>query len=498
MIYPDLIAFQATRNPHGTAVVAPFGPVSFERFSGDIARMASALMRELLQPRRRVAIVLNDDYVHWLAIVALARLGHISSSFALTDAAELERLLPDLVLFDTEGAAFGHLNALHISKEWVRETLGRSPVDPIPSSPTETELTRIVLSSGTTGRPKHVGLTHKLVISRARNSAFSQTLGPVTPASRVLTLMGSASMGGYLAPITAWGAGASVLLGPTNWALRELLTTSTHGPASLLVAPGQLARVLETLPGGRIPSAQLYVTVGGSSVPEELSRATGASLTPNLIVAYGSTEAGVIANAFAQRPEMQAGATGVVLPWVEIQVVDAEGESVPTGSVGHLKIRSPDMIENYLDADGAGSAFRNGWFFPGDLGSLSPAGILTVGGRVSEVMNLGGMKLSPDTVEARVRKCSGVKDVAAFTMPTEAGLDELWLALVGDPGLNPDGVREACRTEFKLRRVSLMSVRTVPRNEMGKIKRDELRRLALAAERPERQTSSKGAGGASR
>jgi acyl-coenzyme A synthetase/AMP-(fatty) acid ligase len=125
------------------------------------------------------------------------------------------------------------------------------------------------------------------------------------------------------------------------------------------------------------------------------------------------------------------------------------------------------------------AAFRDGWFVTGDLGSVSPEGWVSIQGRASEVINAGGVKVSPDAIEEALLAHPAICDAAAFGFPDSFGVDEIWAAIVTAPDTDLASVTAACRARvgnFTPRFLLLLT--QIPRNENGKIVRRELMRLA--------------------
>src|SRR5262249_33960839 len=148
------------------------------------------------------------------------------------------------------------------------------------------------------------------------------------------------------------------------------------------------------------PMANFACIVGGSVMPQALSIKARSRLTPNLWVTYSSSEAGLTAVARASQLEGREGSTGFVLPWVTLEIVDKDGRALPPGQTGEVRVKSPEMLDGYLDNnDREDKSFRDGWFYPGDLGVLGLDGMLTIEGRTDEVMNFGGEKYSPLPIE---------------------------------------------------------------------------------------------------
>src|SRR5262249_4342620 len=120
------------------------------------------------------------------------------------------------------------------------------------------------------------------------------------------------------------------------------------------------------------------------------------------------------------------------------------------------------------------------WFYPGDVGSLGPDRVLCIHGRADEVINRGGVKLAPNALDEALRSRPGVRD-AAVCAAAGPGAGELWIAIVADAGFSMSALRQfVAKTEqFRLGSRSgselIFLVKDIPRTEMGKIKRRELR-----------------------
>ena len=101
----------------------------------------------------------------------------------------------------------------------------------------------------------------------------------------------------------------------------------------------------------------------------------------------------------------EAGAVGFVAPWAEVQAVDEAGRVLPAGSDGVLRIRADCQGRPFLEKGGSGDDnFRDGWFYPGDVGRVGADGMLSVLGRVSDIINAGGTKMAPELIEDAVRR----------------------------------------------------------------------------------------------
>src|SRR5262249_6955827 len=203
----------------------------------------------------------------------------------------------------------------------------------------------------------------------------------------------------------------------------------------------------------------------------------------HVIVNYGSTEAWVAAAAPYDAIADIPGAVGVLTPWTELEIVDEAGQPVPDGEDGHVRLRTPFFLAKL---EGAGRLpHRKRWFYPGDIGSVKADRILCIQGRADEVINRGGVKILPAVLEDVLRTQPGVKDAGICAAPgTQA--QELWIAVVADKNFSMPSVRQFLSTtpEFRIGSRSgtetIFVVTDIPRTELGKVKRHELRDRLVA------------------
>ena len=257
-----------------------------------------------------------------------------------------------------------------------------------------------------------------------------------------------------------------------------------HRVNSLVVAPFALQRVLPGLPRdfGPLPMLE-QIEVGGSALPGSHYDLARQRLCANIISRYGATETGFVAAAPMLALQGHPGAVGFVDPQVEVQAVDADDNPLPPGSAGTLRVRSDGCATAYL-GDPAASArvFRNGWVYPGDEGAVSPDGLLTIMGRSNDVINQGGIKVSPETIEDVLLSLPEVREAAAFGVPDALGVTRIWAAIVPNGMPDMEALVSLCRERLKRNApTSFLRLRKLPRNEAGKVLRDELRSMAIAA-----------------
>ena len=144
---------------------------------------------------------------------------------------------------------------------------------------------------------------------------------------------------------------------------------------------------------------------------------------------YGSTEAGVAALTPFERARRQAGRNCPALDQ-SFRLLTKPVQQLPAGAEGLIRYRTPQLAENLKRAGSDGvPGVQNGWFYPGDIGTLTDDGLLRFVGRSSDVINRGGVKVSGNRIEEILRGMPQIKDAAACGVVGASGLEEIWIAV---------------------------------------------------------------------
>jgi acyl-coenzyme A synthetase/AMP-(fatty) acid ligase len=179
----------------------------------------------------------------------------------------------------------------------------------------------------------------------------------------------------------------------------------------------------------------------------------------------------------------------VAIPGTELEVVDAEGRPMPTGTVGELVARGPGVALGYLDAPTEqAKAFRAGRLWTGDLAYRDADGFFFVVDRAKEVLKVAGHRVSPAQIEAVLGNQPEVLEAAVVGVPDPVEGEVPAAAVVARPGSNPtpELLRRRCRALLAPSHVPrvLVVVNALPRNEVGKVLRREVAKL-IAARAPQ-------------
>jgi acyl-CoA synthetase (AMP-forming)/AMP-acid ligase II len=174
------------------------------------------------------------------------------------------------------------------------------------------------------------------------------------------------------------------------------------------------------------------------------------------------------------------------LPWAEIQIVDEAGVVLQNGTEGLIRYRTPRLIET-IKSSGADTVpgVRDGWFYPGDIGSLTADGVLCLTGRSSDVINRGGVKVSGTRIEEVLKALPEVTDAAACGIAGPSGLEELWIAIIASGPVDVEQIKMHLRKHASVGVApdQIFLVDELPRGELGKVQKHRLKELLLSLKR---------------
>jgi acyl-coenzyme A synthetase/AMP-(fatty) acid ligase len=466
------VQLHARRRPAHIAVLANSHPITYARLHQDLSAMTEALRTFGLAQGAHVAVGVDDCYTQLLIVFGLEALGIASGSFR-PDEGETANLLvasADLTIAQHPNPARPYRRLVEINDDWAKAALD-TKVDsqaPIPPAAPD-EVAVIIRSSGTTGLPKRMQITHQMLHPRLSPQRIPGIGHGLNKSSRYLATMHFSASSVYGAASNCLRVGATFMFDTDRGALPALLS---YHPTNLSVLPYQLRELLGKLPWDPAQGAPilpgLTVVSAGATLPEDLRRFALQRLCGRILEIYGSNEAGYTA-------VIDETGLGTLIPDVVAEVIDDDGNSVPMGEIGQLRLRSPAMIAGYLD-DPATTAdkFRGGWFYPGDLAALTETGRLKLAGRPGDVLNLGGIKIAGAVLESLILARVPVLDVALLQRNGVGSSPPVIVCVVvnGQADLPALSTAISAIIGFPL---TVRQVPEIPRTEAGKIKRNALR-----------------------
>jgi len=354
---------------------------------------------------------------------------------------------------------------------------GTSGSKPITGSAEADDIALVLRTSGTTSRPKIVPLSQRNVCASAANVADSIAL---LPGDRCLNIMPLFHIHGLIAAVlSSLHAGASVYCSPGFNALHFFRWMDEVQPTWYTGVPTMHQAILAR-------AARNQETI--DSVPLRLVRSSSASLPPQVmaeleetfgapvIEAYGMTEA---AHQMASNPLPPAARKpgSVGLPaGPEVAIMDSAGNLLPAGAIGEIVIRGPNVTAGYKNNDKANSeGFTNGWFRTGDQGVVDDEGYFRLTGRLKEIINRGGEKISPREVDEVLLDHPAVAQVVTFAVPHPKLGEDVAAAIVLAENQHAD---EKSIRAFAAERLADMKVprkiiflEEIPKGATGKLQR---------------------------
>lgn len=357
----------------------------------------------------------------------------------------------------------------------LKSDLKGKPARPGLAEPDDVAL--VLHTSGTTSRPKIVPLSHHNVCASARH--IRETIA-LTPADRCLNIMPLFHIHGLIAAtLSSVGAGGSVWCSPGFNALRFFAWMQEAKPTWYTAVPTMHQAIL-----ARADRNQEIIKAN----PLRLIRSSSASLAPQVmaelekvfgcpvIESYGMTEAAhqMASNPLPPRPR-KPGSVGIAAG-PEVAIMDSDGNLLPAGATGEVVIRGPNVTRGYRNNEKANAeAFTNGWFRTGDQGVMDAEGYLTITGRLKEIINRGGEKISPKEVDEVLMDHPAVAQVVTFAIPHDKLGEEVGAAVVLREGFTATEreIRDFAATrlaDFKVPR-KVLFLPEIPKGATGKLQR---------------------------
>lgn len=470
----DSIAYHALTRPKAIAVIHDGHPVTYADFHRDIWRFIRAVREFGLSSGRSVAVGCADFYNHWLLLLAFEHLGIATASLAVReDFTSASQLLPtmDLVLSETvlPGKRYEPLTPAWLQRAFALEPQEMEPR--VRRSPDD--VVRILRTSGTTGVSKRMLLHRRTHEARlAKWMCFG-----ITRAHRYLVSMPFTMHAVYSMATVYVRAGATVV----HDAERELWEALTaYNIDHVILMPKQLRHVLDRLPADAARPSNLVISSLGATLPMPLRERALGRIAAAVLDMYACNEVGLVA-------VVGAGAGtghGTLWPGITVEIVDAHGNPVPPGQAGTIRVATDSAVEGYLDdPDTTGRMFRDGWFYPGDVGILHGARRLQVLGRADELVNIGGEKISPANVEELILAEAHLDDVGVCSIPDSEGVEQLCIAVPTAVASDPQALARVAGLVRHVRvgNVFVVAVPQIPRTATGKIQRALLKAAALDA-----------------
>lgn len=471
------------------AIIIPGGPtLTYAQLQSQVADLVKTLSAFGLGKGDRIAMALPNGLEVVAAFLAASTVGTAAPlnpaytrdefKFYLEDTGARALIVP-LDGADEARAAANETNVAVINCEI--DDSGRvrfSTEASLPDSPddrkTEEDIALILHTSGTTSRPKRVPLAHQNLLRSARNVARTYQL---TAADVSLCVMPLFHVHGLVASTLAtFATGGTVVVPPKFNPLSFWSTVREHRATWYSAVPTIHQVLLSRSKGARPPGAEQlrFIRSCSASLAPQLMADMEATFGAPVLEAYGMTEA---AHQMASNPLPPAarkpGSVGCGTN-VEIVILDEAGKQLPPQTVGEVSIKGPNVFAGYEGNPRANAeSFSNGWFRTGDHGQLDSEGYLTLVGRIKELINRGGEKISPREIDEALLAHPAVAEACCFGIPDRVYGEGVAAAVVLKNSATEKELIDHCRArlaEFKCPK-TIYIMETIPRTATGKIQR---------------------------
>jgi acyl-CoA synthetase (AMP-forming)/AMP-acid ligase II len=349
-------------------------------------------------------------------------------------------------------------------------TASRSSID----APNPDHVALFAYTSGTTGRPKCVPLTHANVLWSSRNIAAHYDLTSADSSLVVLPLFHGHGLIG--ATLSALASGGSVIVPPRFSASEFWKLFREHHATWYSAVPTIHQVLLERADSDGAPHSgpRFIRSCSAPLAPAILTKLENRFGAP-VLEAYGMTEA---AHQVATNPlpplVRKPGTVGLS---AEISIIDENGRHLAANTPGEVVVSGPNVMRGYRNnAEANAAAFIDGWFRTGDIGAIDSDGYLALTGRIKDLINRGGEKISPPEVEAVLLEHPSVAEASVFGVPDPKYGEEVSAAVVLRGAATTQELQAYCRTrlaDFEVPKL-IHLVSAIPRNAMGKVQRRNL------------------------
>jgi acyl-CoA synthetase (AMP-forming)/AMP-acid ligase II len=339
------------------------------------------------------------------------------------------------------------------------------------------DIALVLHTSGTTARPKIVPLTHGNICASAASIAGTLAL---TPEDACLNVMPLFHIHGLIAAtLASLHAGAAVVCTPGFNALRLFGWLDTERPSWLTAVPTMHQAALARAERNReiIARAKLrFLRSSSASLPAQAMRDIETAFGVPILESYGMTEAShqMCSNPLPPRPR-KPGIVGLPAG-PEVAIMDEDGAILPTGDVGEVVIRGPNVTRGYeANPEANAKAFTRGWFRTGDQGVFDADGYLQLTGRLKELIKRGGEQVSPLEVDGVLSEHPAVAQALTFSIPHAMLGEEVGAAVVLRDGAEATerALRDHCGrflADYKVPR-RIVFLPEIPKGATGKLMR---------------------------
>ena len=470
----DGIFNNARRRPRHPALVEGARTITYADLAVLVCQTSVALEQIGVRQGDIVGLALADNADHAIALLAVAWIGAITLPMDVRWTAEEKRRIAAhfgarLVFVPDGEAPLPGIDTIPADATWMQRVAGNDG-NCTPARRRDLPVV-LSLSSGTTGTPKGPLVTHGHVLNRLLIYTISLTFNE---ADRFMTATPMYFGAGRFMTLAYLFLGATVVLFPPPYRPEELVAAITaHRITSIFLVP-TLLRGLVDAPKQQaplLPGLRLLISSGSSLYPEERRKILD-QVSPHFYNFYSCTEGGGISLLRPQDPDQVSMSVGKIVFGSEVQIVDEHHEPVPAGASGHIRYRGGTVADSfYRNQEESAKAFRDGWYYPGDLGRFDEEGYLYLTGRAKDMIIRGGVNIYPPEIEQTLLLHPAVAEVAVIGWPSQMRGEEVAAFVVRRFAVSDEELLAHCRQHLARYKVpkGVFFVDALPRSGMGKV-----------------------------
>ena len=475
----DILANHARRRPNHPAVISDIGTVTYGELDPLVRRVAGHLERHGIGRGDVVGLCLSDSVDHLVAHYALAALGAIilplDWRWTVAEKARIARFFEArLTLHEADDPIAEAVPGLAVDADWRAHVAAARPLEATAQGADLPFL--ISLSSGTTGKPKGplISQTHQF----NRFMIYIVSLG-FSEQDLHLGVLPLYFGGGRGFAMCALYCGATVRLFPPPFAPAALVAEVERlRPTITLLVPTILRRLL-ALPAAERPLLDRLRVVAstGAVLHADEREAALRRVSRRLVNFYGSTEGGGLSLLRPEHRGPAARSVGRPVFGTDVEIVDDADRPLPPGEIGRIRYSGPGVAPGFhRNPDASAEAFKQGWFYPGDLGRLDAEGFLYLAGRAKDMIIRGGVNIYPEEIEQALCLMDDVADAAVVGWPASERGEEVAAFVVARVPVDEGALLRHCRAHLAPYKVpkAVFFVDELPRSSIGKVRKTEL------------------------
>lgn len=470
----DGVEISARNRPDHAAIIEGPRTLNYREFASLVRRTSAHIEALGTEKGDIIGVCLPDTADNLIVLYAIARSGRVILPIDYRWTGEEKRRVAEhfgavLVIAERASEPLGNVRLAPLDDLW-RQAVAVAPEDHVFDVDGETSLL-VSLSSGTTGRPKGPMIAHRHFFRRFMTHWIN--LG-MNSRDRFVCATPLYFGGGRTFSMSLLFAGGTVVMHPPPHEAAGLVAEVERTDAtSLFLVPTQLRRLLELPASTLAPLRRLNLLLSsGAPLTAPERKAIREQICPNFCEYYASTEGGGVSLLQPEDQELHGESVGRPVFGVDVEIVGDDDRLLPPGQIGRLRYHGPGVATGYFrDPEASREAFRDGWFYPGDLAEMDESGYIFLRGRSKDMIIRGGINIYPPEIEAILMEHPEVADAVVVAWPSREFGEEVAAFVRNRNPVSPSELIDWCRTRLaaykRPRQIFLVS--EFPKNSSGKV-----------------------------